>query len=205
MTKTEGHDRLRQARIAAGFKSSAAAAERFGWKKNTYKSNENGNAPFSFAAAKEFAKAFGVRPEWLYDGRGPIRDETEAPSFRRTVPLVGYVGAGAHFYAQSDGSLGEVDAPENSSPKTVAAEIRGTSLGPLFERWLIFYDNVQSPVSSELYERLCIVGLPDERILVKLIRPAALPGHFHLLSNNEDPILDQVVDWAARVKSMTPR
>src|SRR5690606_15361445 len=132
-------------------------------------------------------------------------DESEAG----TVPLVGYVGAGAeaHFYALSDGELDRVKAPDKASDDTVAVEIRGESLGPLFERWLVFYDEIRSPITPDLHGKLCVVGLPDDKVLVKKVRPAKskAPGLYDLLSNAEDPILDAVVDWAARVKSMEPR
>jgi hypothetical protein len=123
------------------------------------------------------------------------------------VPLVGYVGAGseAHFYAAADPNLDMVEAPPGGTPETVAAEIRGTSLGPLFERWLIYYDDVRTPVTPDLYNRLCICGLPDERVLVKQLKPAGQPNYFHLLSNAEPPIFDQEVMWAARVRNMAPR
>lgn len=77
-------DRLRQARIAAGFEKPVEAAERFGWNPNSYKSNENGNAPFSFKKAKEYAAAFRVRPEWLYDGQGEASSPAPAAN---VVPL----------------------------------------------------------------------------------------------------------------------
>src|ERR1700741_387441 len=86
----ERHDRLRQARIAAGFEPASEAAARFGWNENTYKSNENGNAPFSFRKAKEYAEAFGVRAEWLYDETGPALAGTEG-----LVRIIGRVGADA--------------------------------------------------------------------------------------------------------------
>lgn len=70
---TDQAERLRQARIDAGFERAIDASERFGWSKDTYKSNENGNAPFSFKKAKEYAAAYGVRPEWLYDASGPAK------------------------------------------------------------------------------------------------------------------------------------
>lgn len=76
----ERADRLRQARINAGFEKAVEAAERFGWSANTYKSNENGNAPFSFNKAKDYAKAFGVRAEWLYSGDGDATTENGAPA-----------------------------------------------------------------------------------------------------------------------------
>ena len=155
----------------------------------------------------KLASALGVDEGALAAGRlVPIAtDESEAG----TVPLVGYVGAGAeaHFYALSDGELDRVKAPDKASDDTVAVEIRGESLGPLFERWLVFYDEIRSPITPDLHGKLCVVGLPDDKVLVKKVRPAKskAPGLYDLLSNAEDPILDAVVDWAARVKSMEPR
>lgn len=124
----------------------------------------------------------------------------------RTVAVVGYVGAGAeaHFYSEADAPLDYVEAPEWATDSTRAAEIRGESLGPLFERWLIFYDDVRSPVTADLHGRLCILGLLNGKVLVKKIRPAG-NGLFHLLSNAEEPMWDQEVAWAARVKEMRPR
>lgn len=124
-----------------------------------------------------------------------------------TVPLVGYVGAGAaaHYYAVAQGALDDVPAPDDSTPDTVAVEVRGESLGPLFDRWLVFYDRVQRPVTPDLIGKLCVVGLADERILIKKIR-AGRKGRFRLLSTPpEPPIEDAEVEWAAPVKLMTPR
>lgn len=98
-----------------------------------------------------------------------------------------------------------VPAPDGSTDDTVACEIRGESLGPLFDHWLVFYDDVRTPVTPDLIGHLCVVGLPDGRVLVKRLQKAAGTGFFHLISNTEGPILDQPVDWAAKVKTMTPR
>src|SRR3954471_6849805 len=82
-------ERLREARIARGFETAAAAADAFGWNRNTYASNENGNAPFSYRKAKDYAAAYGVRPEWLYDAAGSMRPAAEAG----LAPVIGRVGA----------------------------------------------------------------------------------------------------------------
>ncbi|MER9355518.1 XRE family transcriptional regulator [Mesorhizobium sp. M0514] len=126
---------------------------------------------------------------------------------RDSVPLVGYVGAGAaaHFYADTQGELERVPAPEGATQDTVAMEIRGESLGALFEHWLVYYDEIRSPVTTDMIGRLCVVGLIDDRVLVKKLQRAKSPGLFHLLSNTEAPILDAEVLWAAKVKSMVPR
>lgn len=123
------------------------------------------------------------------------------------VPLVGYVGAGAeaHFYAESQGPFDMVPAPDGVTPSTVAVEIHGGSLGELFDHWIVFYDDVRSPVTPDLIGRLCIVGLEDDRILIKKIKASKTKGLYHLLSNMEEPILDASVRWAAKVKSMVPR
>lgn len=137
---------------------------------------------------------------WLLDG-GDDEDSGAA-----TVPVVGFVGAGseAHFYATSD-VLDYVEAPEGSNEHTRAAEVRGESLGPLFDRWLIFYDDVRTPVTPDLIGKLCIVGLSNDKVLVKKLQRSRARGRFNLLSNNETPLLDQVVAWAALVRQMTPR
>ena len=120
---------------------------------------------------------------------------------------MGYVGAGAvaHLYAAGQGPFDEVDAPEYATDDTVAVEIRGDSLGPLFNEWLVFYDEVRSPVTPDLVGRLCVVGLPDGRVLIKKLARSRAEGFYHLLSQTEDPILDVEIDWAAKVTGMTPR
>lgn len=149
---------------------------------------------------QKIAGEFGVSLDWL-TGDHDDRGEEE------TVPLVGYVGAGAaaHFYGESQGELDRVKAPKDVTKDTVAVEIRGASLGELFEHWLVYYDEVRSPVTPDMIGKLCIVGLPDDRVLVKQIKRSRSPGVYHLLSNTEGPILDVEIVWAARVRSMEPR
>lgn len=124
-----------------------------------------------------------------------------------TVPLVGFVGAGAaaSLFAEGQGPFDEVDAPDDATSSTVAVEVRGESLGALFDQWLVYYDDVHDPPGRELINKLCVVGCADGRILIKKLTRGQLPGHFTLLSNVEPPIYDVLVEWAARVKTMRPR
>ena len=82
---TEPSDRLRQARLRKGYAQAIDASTAYGWNKNTYASNENGNAPFSFKSAQKYAAAYGVRAEWLYTGSGPMVDDT-APANDDVLP-----------------------------------------------------------------------------------------------------------------------
>ena len=123
------------------------------------------------------------------------------------LPLLVASGAGAeaHLYEHGQGPFSEVEAPDNATDDTVAVEIRGDSLGSFFNEWIVFYDDVRSPVTPDLIGRLCVVGLPNGQILVKKLQRSRSEGLFHLLSQTEDPILDAEVIWAARVTNMTPR
>lgn len=137
---------------------------------------------------------------------GPVDfDEETSP----TVPLKGYVRAGAHaqYLPLNDDELDRVEAPPGYTDKTIALEIRGDSLGDHFDRWLVFFDDVRSPVTPDLLGKLCVVWVDDGRVLVKKIKKQR-NGLFTLLSNYEKqdpPIEDIRIESAARIKSMMQR
>ena len=215
MATTRG-ERLRIAREKF-FKSARVAAKALGMPVSTYGAHERAEDPggrdYGPDEAKRYGRRFRVTPEWLLTGRkvGPtddpggidIPEEPTAPK----VPVAGYVGAGAeaHFYAVAQGDLDEVEAPEGSSKQTVAVEIRGDSLGTFFDRWLVFYDDIRSPITPDLIGKLCVVELDDGRVLIKKVQRSRVHGLFNLVSQNEPPIVDATIEWAARVKSMMPR
>ncbi len=173
-------------------------AERIGMSHQNLGRIERGLVPLQDEWVIAIARALEVEPADLF------RDPASAGP--RTVPLVGYVGAGAeaHFYASTD-PLDDVPAPEGATEHTRAAQIRGDSLGPLLDDWLIYYDDVRAPVTPDLIGKLCIVGLPDDKVLVKKLQPSREAGLYHLISNTEAPILDQAILWAALVTQMSPR
>ena len=146
------------------------------------------------------ANYLGVEPPRLVGGGRPRH-----PTGR--VALVGYVGAGAiaHFYADAQGPFDDVEAPDAAGASTVAVQIRGHSLGALFDNWLVFYDDVRDPPDDDMIGRMCVCGLSDGRVLVKALKRSQVPGMWTLLSNTEPPIYDVGLDWAALVREMRPR
>lgn len=64
-------DRLRKARVAAGFDSARAAAMFFGWVVSTYSAHENGQNDFKTPQAIVYARAFKTTPEYLQFGTNP--------------------------------------------------------------------------------------------------------------------------------------
>lgn len=202
----EPFERLQDARRKAGYPQAIDAARAFGWGESTYISHENGTRGIRKDVAEKYGKAFRVSPAWILYGNIAKKGLSALPA-KKQVQLVGYVAAGAaaHFF-DDQGDLGEVDAPDGASDNTVAVEIRGDSLGALFDRWLVFYDDVHRPVTGDQLGKLCVVGLRDGRVLIKKIqRSRARSGLFHLLSNTEAPILDVEIEWAAKVLNMVPQ
>lgn len=84
----DAHDRLRDARIAAGFSSIAEAARRKNLHKQNLADQEAGRRGIGAEHAQQYGRAFNVRPEWLLFG---------VESDRLELPVVGYVGAGQNF------------------------------------------------------------------------------------------------------------
>jgi transcriptional regulator with XRE-family HTH domain len=146
------------------------------------------------------ADYLGVEPPRLVGGGRPAH-----PMGR--VPLVGFVGAGAiaHFYADGQGPFDDVEAPDTASPTTVAVQVRGHSLGALFDNWLVFFDDVHELPTESMIGRMCVCGLSDGRVLVKALKRSQIPGMWTLLSNTEPPLYDVALDWAAQVREMRPR
>lgn len=172
--------------------------------------------------ATAIGKTQGAVSLWERDEREPTREdvariaaslgfdvtELESPNKEiLTVPVVGYVSAGGalSLYSDGQGPFEEVAAPEGATVKTVGVIIRGECWGPLFDGWIAFYDDVRRPVTDDLAGTLCVVGLPDGRVLIKKLQRSKSPGLWHLFSQYDEPLLDQRVSWAARVTSITPR
>lgn len=65
---SEANNRLREARLKAGFKTAKDAALKWRVNANTLTSHENGNRPLSREAAVLYAAKLGVTPGWLLYG-----------------------------------------------------------------------------------------------------------------------------------------
>ncbi len=158
-----------------------------------------GRSGMTDRTARLLAPVLRTTVGWLLNGEG------EADLFE--VQVVGYVGAGdaAHYYASGDGGLDYVSAPDYATASTVAREIRGNSIGHFFDGWLLFHDDLQPGVRPDHIGKLCVVQLPDDRILVKRIQRSAFEGRFHLDSQTEPTMVDMEVVASAKVLGMRPR
>ena len=204
------HDRLRRARIEAGFERAADAIKRFGWPAPAYKGNENGNATFSYDTAKKYAQAYGVVPAWLYDDDyvGPMKPQKpgEQNLTPKPVhfPITGKVAAGIEGYYEASFS-GEAEDYVIFDPDeiTMVLEIAGDSGLPRFRPGdKVFFGYRYDDPSQLVGQAVMVQTREDERKLFKILRRGSRPGKWDLYSINPayDPIRDVEVDWALPVK-----
>ncbi|HWW46280.1 MAG TPA: helix-turn-helix transcriptional regulator [Xanthobacteraceae bacterium] len=160
-------------------------------------------APGEELRSEDVAASIGHEPD--------IRSEDVAqmiePEPKRKIPVKGYVLAGgeAHYYAVSNlNDFETIEPTERDTDQTVAVRIVGTSLGKFFQGWHVTYDDVRCPITDDLIGELCVVGLEDERVLVKKVARSRTRGLFDLLSNaeKEEPILGVRIAWAAKVSDV---
>lgn len=200
----ERFQRLRHARTEQGFETAAAAAEAFGWNRNTYASNENGNAPFSYRKAKEYAGAFGVRPEWLYDSAGPMRALGQAGLVR----VIGKVGAnpeGSVLFAtgQEAGDLAPI--PPGGTEDAVALQVAGHSMRGLADDGaLIYFEDQRTPPTPDMLGQVVVVETDSDEVLVKRLLRGSEPGRFDLESIAGPMRHDARLRWAAHITAIVP-
>jgi hypothetical protein len=155
--------------------------------------NKGRQQGFRVETIDKLASGLRTTTQWLLREEGaefvgPEIESAQSPAGARTVPLVGYVSSGAEvkFIPLPAAELDRVAAPLGATGTTRGLEVRGDSLGEAFDRWLVFYDDERSAVIPDLIGKLCVIGLSDDRVLVRKIKR----------SEEVD------IHWAARVIDM---
>lgn len=201
---TDRAQRLRQARQEKGFETAAAAAEAFGWNRSTYFANENGHARFSYQRAKDYARAFGVRPEWLDDAQGPMKPILEGGM----VPVIGSVGAdpeGTVLLATGQASGDLVPIPPGGTELAVALWVRGHSIPGLADDGaLIYFEHQRTPPTLDMLGHVVVVELDTDEVLVKRLLRGSKPGRFDLESLAGPTRRDARLRWAAHITAIIP-
>ncbi|WP_309089732.1 S24 family peptidase [Phenylobacterium sp.] len=197
-------ERLRRARIDKGFETAAAAADAFGWSRNTYASNENGNAPFSYRRAKEYAAAFGVRPEWLYDAAGPMQGSAE-PGFVQVVGRVGANPDGVVLFATGQDPAELAPIPPGGTEKAAALKVVGHSMrGVADDGALIYFEDQRTPPTPDMLGHVVVVETDTDEVLVKRLLRGSRPGLYDLESVAGPMRHDAKLRWAAHITAIIP-
>lgn len=64
------NQRLKEARLKAGFRTATATIEECCWNSSTYRAHESGQNGFKTEYAKNYGEAYGESPSWLLLGEG---------------------------------------------------------------------------------------------------------------------------------------
>lgn len=198
----EIHERLQEARKKAGYSTAPAAAEALGVKPATYYQHENGLRGITRKNAERYAAFYRVDLAWLLTGHGkPVR--------KNVVPVVGYVGAGAEVHPVDDHAMGDGfdTVPAGALPAdAVALIVRGDSMYPIEDGWIIVYRRDNDGVPSKCVNRLCVVKVAnDGPTLIKKVRRGSEKNTWTLESWNAPARENQLLDWAAPVEDIKPR
>lgn len=147
--------------------------------------------------------------EALHCSTAELIDDLEV----ETIPLVGYVGAGAVVNAIDDNIKGQgleplpmpilkrTDIPAN---EILAVRVKGDSMLPVIsDGWTIYYRTKHC--IEDCLRALCVVKVRDGSEYVKVLTKGSKPGLFTLTSYNASPIEDVELEWAYKIISIEPR
>jgi phage repressor protein C with HTH and peptisase S24 domain len=127
-------ERLKKARLGAGYATASDAATAMAVSRATYIGHENGNRAFSVDAATKYGRWFRVRPAWLLTGEEPMSAGGK-PDLER-VPLAAIDGqpepefgdddnayvAGHKYYGRVPGARPEIDIKAGAGQGAVGDE-----------------------------------------------------------------------------------
>lgn len=184
-------DRLKAARLAAGFESAADAVRRFGWKESTYFGHENGSRGFRTDTASEYARAFKVTQEWLLFGRGgppdvlPVASTPDMVDIYNVEASAGFGSLVGHEMVVDRMSFppGYLRQITSSHPKNLAIiSVKGKSMEPtLSDDDIVMIDLTKTDLS---YDGLFVVKDGGDSLLVKRISRGPRRGTVMLVSDN---------------------
>lgn len=201
-------ERLRTARISCGYESANAAAKAFGWNVNSYTSNENGNAPYSYRRAKIYAEAFGVNTQWLYDGTTPREAPPRPAVVERMAPIIGRVGAdpeGVVLLAMGQDSGDLAPIPPGGSHKAVALRVVGHSMrGIVDDGGLIYFEDQRTPPTPDMLGHVVVVETDTDEVLVKRLLRGSKARRYDLESVAGPTRHDCKIRWAAHITAIIP-
>lgn len=180
------HDSRRAAFIATMQRLGLTAfqwAQRAGVPPNTLYSFINGQtASLRGVTEKKLAMAAGISVDALYG------EDHGAPD--KPVWVIGYAGAGGAIELQTvfgrHEGIYEAARPPGLGPDEdlAAFEIRGLSMPPAGDRWVIYVRRRERADLDEVNGRACVVETADGELLFKTVRRGYEPGTFNLESWN---------------------
>jgi phage repressor protein C with HTH and peptisase S24 domain len=211
---SEMADRLRVARVHAGYAKTKDAAEALGIAPSTYAAHENGQNKFKEPAAKAYGKKFGVRAAWLLLGEEPMlsgepingaeqaRSQSYAPTPNASFPprYVRFPDAGIPLMGQTSGGANGRFVMNGQASQTVfcppdlegvegayAVRVHGYSMEPKFEAGDTVWLNPHAPVRRGDYVVVQVQDRDDGEELSSYIKQFVSRGSGRLRLKQFNP------------------
>ncbi|KMO10403.1 peptidase S24 [Methylobacterium platani JCM 14648] len=203
-------ERLRQARLAAGYRSARDAALQNAWPESTYRAHEAGTRTIGQDDAERYAARFRrdgveVSAKGLLFGDDDAPDEG-AQAGGMVVGVKGLISAGGLIETGDeqpgpDGDLFRITVPFGVPPGTIAFRVAGLSMYPKYEP----DDVVLCAEAGESPDRLldlyaAVATAEGHRFLKKILR-GSQRGTYHLESHNAPLMPDRRLVWASGIIS----
>ncbi|MET7245032.1 S24 family peptidase [Methylobacterium sp. EM32] len=206
-------ERLRQARIAAGYRSARDAALQNAWPESTYRAHEAGTRTIGQDDAERYAARFR-RDGVEVTAKGLLFGDDDAPEpvseggqvVGQVVGVKGLISAGGLIDTGDeqpgpDGDLFRITVPFPVPHGTIAFRVAGLSMYPKYEP----DDVVLCAETGESPERLldlyaAVATAEGHRFLKKILR-GSQRGSYHLESHNAPLMPDRRLVWASGIIS----
>jgi hypothetical protein len=182
-------DRLRRARLAAGYVRAVEAIRAFGWNKSTYYCHENASRGISRDQIIVYANAFHVSRDWLALGAGAMRG-----SGPRRIRIEGYVSNLdiVERNRQQEQMVDEIDLPPGINPEDFAAyRVQDDTSYPMWRNGEVILVPREHGPPEDYLGRLCLVRLraTGER-LIRTLERGTRAGLFILMSHAAPAMID---------------
>lgn len=154
--------------------------------------------------ARKLARAIGLSVDALYG-------EDYSSHGQNRVWVKGFLGAGGGItpfegLAQGQGFY-DVAYPMGAAPgmKLAAMEIRGYSMPPAQDGWLVYYEERGHVDLDAILNRPCVVELKTGELVFKTVRKGFQPGRFSLHSwDGREPMEDVEIRRAMPIVALVP-
>lgn len=188
LKESGAHERLRDARKKAGYKSASEAARHFGWTDSTYRHHENGTRGIKRDEMKKYSSAYRVPIDWLLFGR---------TAGAAVIPVLGDVGPGGIVReASREQPVEMVEGPPDMRKDAAAIKIMGDSMYPRYlDGDILVYKQNSSFIEAS--GRECLVELSDGTKMLRIMHMNN--GVVTLDGINTPPLHDASVAWVAPI------
>ncbi|WP_051903704.1 MULTISPECIES: XRE family transcriptional regulator [Neorhizobium] len=172
------------------------AAEEMGVSRSQFIKLERGERRMTMDYINLAAKAFGIRP-------ADVIDDTE----EFTVPLMGYIGAGAEimpdFEQVPPEGLDQIQVPFPLPDEMIALEVRGDSMLPVYKdgHVIVVYRDQKKPITSFYGEDAAVRTTDGRRFLKTIVKGSPVT----LMSFNAAPIENVGLEWIGEIFAVLPR